>query len=675
MQLLRSGCILAVLLLYLTIVQAQEGGQSTNWQEQMLEQLAEKEEVIPQDDGEWVELDHYLRHPLSLNHATAEQLQLLRILDPWQIRNFLLYRSVFGRLLSRYELQAIPGWDSTTIRQLLPFIVVDEKAATDLPVFRRFKGGEQQVLIRSGKLFSESGTAFFARYRYQLRQQLQWGFTGENDAGETFFRGGQKAGFDFTSFHLFLKRVGPLQSLAIGDYQVNLGQGLIQWQSMNFAPGPVLSTKKQSEWLKPYSASGELNFHRGIAVSSGKKHWNAGAFVSYRKLTGRTDTTDAGVFLTGFDASGYHRTASEQQRRKNTALLTMGGMLKYQTRSWHLAFNTVGYRTSLPFRPPPALYRKFSIQGNTWQNASIDAGATLHIIHLFGEWAVDKRMAQAFTGGMMINLSRNFNMAIHYRNFSRRYQSLFSSAVSQAASPSNEEGWLVRWEWQPARNWKLHGSADIFRFPWLKYRIDAPSDGNEYLLMVMYQPSRKTELQFRYQHSRKPLNENEGNPQIRYPGMEERRQWRWQCQWKLTDNLIFKQRVDYLLAGKRSDANLQSGISAWMECTKRFGKKWLLNTRLHFYETDGYGARIYSMERDLLYSYSMPAFSGKSVRTYALARYKCTGRANTGKRGWELEYWLKMMKQWSPDLVNRSLTEAGFWASSELKIQVIGKLR
>ncbi|NML22702.1 helix-hairpin-helix domain-containing protein [Pseudoflavitalea sp. G-6-1-2] len=676
-QLVRTGCIIAVCLLQLHTAKAQEEENNGNWKEQLLEQLADREESIPEDDDELMAMDQFIRHPIALNEATAAQLQLLQILHPWQINNFLLYRSAFGKLLSRYELQAIPGWDSATIRQLLPYVTLNEKAASDRPLFRRFRGGEQQVLLRSGKLFKEAKPAVFVRYRYQFKQQLQWGFTGEKDAGESFFRGAQKEGFDHTGFHLFVRRIGPLQALAIGDFQVNLGQGLIQWQSMSFAPTPVLSIKKQSEWLKPYSAAGELNYHRGIAVSAGNKHLKTGAFFSYRKVTGRTDTDSSGEFLTGFDASGYHRTVLEQQRRKNTTLMVTGAMMQYKTNHWHLGFNAVGYRTSKPFRPPPALYRKFGIEGNTWHNASIDGSATLQNFHLFWEWAVDKRMTTAFTAGTMISLSRHFNMAIHYRNFSKKYQALFSSAIAQNASPGNEEGWLLRWEWQPARNWKLQGSADIFRFPWLKYRIDAPAIGHEYLFMAIYQPSRRAELQFRYQHSLKPLNanaENVENQVIKYPGSAERRQWRWQCLWKISENFSLKQRVDYLLAGIRRAGNLQTGISAFMEATRRVGRKWMFNTRLHFFDTDTYESRIYGMERDLLYSYSMPAFAGKAIRTYALARCKW-GNQKAAKRGWEVECWLKMMKQWPADLVNGSLTETGFFSSAELKIQLIGKIR
>ncbi len=83
--------------------------------ESQLEQQLMREESIPEDDQQWQDAEHYRRVPLRLNMATAADLQSLQLLHPWQIRSLLLYRKTFGKLLSIYELQAVPGWDHETI--------------------------------------------------------------------------------------------------------------------------------------------------------------------------------------------------------------------------------------------------------------------------------------------------------------------------------------------------------------------------------------------------------------------------------------------------------------------------------------------------------------------------------------------------------------------------------
>ena len=66
----------------------------------------------------------------------------------------------------------------------------------------------------------------YARYQFKYSNKLSFGITAEKDAGEEFFNGTQKNGFDFYSAHLFFKDFGKIKALAIGDYQVQFGQGL-----------------------------------------------------------------------------------------------------------------------------------------------------------------------------------------------------------------------------------------------------------------------------------------------------------------------------------------------------------------------------------------------------------------------------------------------------------------
>src|SRR6185503_7473909 len=101
-------------------------------------------------------------------------------------------------------------------------------------------------------------------YRYSYKNLLQYGLVGDKDAGEQFLKGAQHSGFDFYSFHLFARNVGVIQSLAIGDFTVNMGQGLIHWQGLAFKKSAAtMSIKRQSAVLRPYNSAGEFYFHRG----------------------------------------------------------------------------------------------------------------------------------------------------------------------------------------------------------------------------------------------------------------------------------------------------------------------------------------------------------------------------------------------------------------------------
>ncbi len=52
----------------------------------------------------------------------------------------------------------------------------------------------------------------------------------EKDAGEEFFTGSNKQGFDYYSGHFYLKNISQnVHSVALGDFQVYFGQGLTIW--------------------------------------------------------------------------------------------------------------------------------------------------------------------------------------------------------------------------------------------------------------------------------------------------------------------------------------------------------------------------------------------------------------------------------------------------------------
>ena len=66
--------------------------------------------------------------------------------------------------------------------------------------------------------------------------------------------------------YLFARKLGAVKALALGDFAVNLGQGLIHWQSQAFRKSAsVLNAKRQGDLIKPYQSVGEYNFLRGIA--------------------------------------------------------------------------------------------------------------------------------------------------------------------------------------------------------------------------------------------------------------------------------------------------------------------------------------------------------------------------------------------------------------------------
>src|SRR5205085_5694309 len=118
-------------------------------EEQLEESLNESaDEDQPANDEYLQELDHYRRHPLNINTAEKDDLRLLTVLNEWQIENLISYRKLLGRLISLYELQAVPGWDLLTIRKLWQYLSVNDPVSLSDVFSQRLTKGEAGVLLR-----------------------------------------------------------------------------------------------------------------------------------------------------------------------------------------------------------------------------------------------------------------------------------------------------------------------------------------------------------------------------------------------------------------------------------------------------------------------------------------------------------------------------------------------
>jgi len=321
----------------------------TEYRKSDLEALAEKKDAETEDDDYELALTEFSKHPINLNEAGEEDLMQLHIPDVFQIRNFISYRKLLGPLLSVHELQAVPGWDIETIHKLLPYIVVGRDESVYSALKERWKGGDYSFLVRGSRVIEKakgfekparaglsyyegSPEKIFIRYNYNYKQLLSFGFTGEKDAGEPFLRGAQRYGFDFYSFHFFLQQTGVIRALVIGDFMVNLGQGLIQWQSTAFTKSSqTLAVKREAVCLKPYHAAGEFNFHRGMGISLQKGKWQTSLFISSQKIS--TSLVPGAVgqpdIFSSFQQSGYHRTPAEITDRNNSQQISAGGNIRY----------------------------------------------------------------------------------------------------------------------------------------------------------------------------------------------------------------------------------------------------------------------------------------------------------------------------------------------------------
>ncbi len=602
--------------------------------EQQLENSTQINADAEIEDDSWLQqMQRFIKDPVDLNEAGEGALQEFRVLTPIQIRQLLLYRKLCGAFISIYELQAVPGWDIAVIKKISPFITVSDHTGMGRLLGTRAAKGDHSILIRVSQTLERSkgyardsgATNFYPgspqrimlRYTYHFRNLLQWGVLAEKDAGEQFFKGKQKQGFDFYSAHLFLQNFGNIRALALGDFAVDLGQGLIQWQGLAFKKsGDVISIKREGGILKPYHSAGESNFHRGIGITIAKHKWQATAFVSYKKIDANlvVDTLPGSdAYVSSLQTSGYHRTKSEADDKGVQRQFAVGGNLSYKNKTLRLGINAIHYRFGLPIQKSADPYNRYALSGKHFGNYSLDYGYTFKNLHLFGEAAITGNLDKAFLAGLIISPSSYADVSVLYRNISRSYQSLYSNAFTDNTYPANETGLYTGMSLRPNDQWRIDAFADIFKFPWLKYRVDAPSAGADFLVQAAYKPNKQLEIYTRYHSGAKAINGNEGSV-LAIVALQSQRNWRAQVNFKLDPAVNLRCRAEAIWVGK---TNVERGFSTCFDIIyKPALKPYSGNMRLQYFETGGYDSRIYAYENDVLYSFSIPAFYDKGYRYY-----------------------------------------------------------
>lgn len=650
--------------------------------QQQLEALADAVQSETEDDSYLQLLEQYRHHPLDINAADAAEWRELQLLSDWQIDNLLSYRKLLGYFTSLYELQAIPGWDIMIIKRVLPFLTMGNAVPVASDMLQRLRKGKHSLIFRlsqvleKAKAYTDAANGYrgspqriFLRYRYSYKNLLQAGITGDKDAGEQFFKGAQSSGFDFYSFHFFSRRMKRVQALALGDFTVNMGQGLIQWQSLAFKKsGDAMAIKRQSAVLRPYSSAGEFNFHRGAGVTLENKKTEWTIFASLRKLSANlvaaADTVAADDFFSSFLTSGNHRTAAEIADRHNLTQIAGGTALRYRSGRWQAGVNAVYYSFSNPLHKRNQPYNRYALTGKQWYNASFDYSATFRNLHFFGEAAVDKNYSTAFLNGLLISADRRVDIALLQRYLSKSYQSVGGNAFTESVAPSNETGWYMGIAIRPSTMLRIDGYADFYTFPWLRYRTDAPGRGNDFSVQLVYIPSRQAEIITRYRNEIKQGNQPGNATVLNYLTGVQRQSWRIHINYKLASAFTIRSRVEALWYNSGNKKQQETGALYFVDCLyKPLLKPLSAAVRLQYFESDSYNSRLYAYENDVLYRYSIPVIYGRGYRYYCLLAYDVTQKITAWLRYAQTIYPGQVSIGSGPDTIDND-------QRTELRVQV-----
>ncbi len=327
-----------------------------------------------------------------------------------------------------------------------------------------------------------------------------------------------------------------------------------------------------------------------------------------------------------------------------------------------MGLNAVQYHFSSPLQKKEEPRNLYAISGRRWFNASADYTFTYKNVFFFGEAALDKNNNTAVISGLLASLDPKVDVSLLYRNINEKYQSLCGNAFTENVLPGHESGWYAGLVIRPAMAWRLSAYADFFKFPWLKYRVDAPSQGQDYAVQLTCQPRRQWEIYGRYGSETKAINaaHHNGEMNVVIPKSRENVRVHFSCQ--VNPVTVVRGRVEAVWYDKKGKAPEQ-GFLTFIEGSYKPFTTLSLKLRLQYFETDGYDSRIYAYETDVLYSYSIPAFSDAGYRYYFNATYEVSKKWSVWMRWATTKYTNK-------ETTFTGLAETAGSQRSEIKMQM-----
>ncbi|SFT91659.1 Helix-hairpin-helix motif-containing protein [Algoriphagus locisalis] len=601
-------------------------------------------------------------NPIDINRANAEVLAASYLLDPSQITNLISYRDKFGPLISLYELQAVPGFDIKTIEQVLPFLTLGAGTSNQTQTFWKRIITEEQAyfLLRhrrtweTRKGFTPADTSstgrissrylgdpneFYLRFRVQHARDFSLGFTLDKDPGEQFIWDGKTAryGFNFFSFHFTKYYVGKWKTIALGDFQAQFGQGLVFGAGYSLGKGSetVPTVRRSSVGILPYTAALEFGFFRGAGLTYQSGNWQSSLIASYAPRDGRAaaslDTlTSEDLTINSFNQSGLHRTESELGTKNQFRELSLGGNIQYSSTSGKLQAGTNYLFTKFnhPWIKAPTLYNQFDFAGQSNSVGSLYLSYNWKNFFLFGESALSQSGGKGNVIGFVSSLSKQVDFSLLWRKYEKDFHSFYANAFAESTRPANEQGVYLGIQIKPIPKWKINVYYDFFRFPWMRYRVYAPSSGYEWLTRISFQPNRNLTAFFQIREEQKDRNlSDSGEPSLPYQVRPLNKiNGLLSLEYQVSKAFFFRSRI--LFSRVNYNSKKTSGFMVLQDAQYSFNK-FRLTGRVALFETDDYDTRIYAFENNVLWTFSIPAFAGQGMRTYLVGQYQINSQITT----------------------------------------------
>ena len=619
------------------------------WQD-LLEQWADHNETesIPDDLVEQLTL--LREQPLNLNDTNSDIIYLLPFLTDYHVDAIKAYIQQNGEMASLAELHNISAFDTITIRLVSLFAIVapvPHRASQTLKDI--LSHGHSSVVLGTKTTRPKSrgyldgsylGDPFrlYARYQFKYNDHISFLLAADKDAGEPLLATPYRlTPFDYYSYHLMISDIGSVKRFVVGKYHLQFGQGLTLWSG--FAPwmSGSMPLRRYGQGIRPASAFCEYGFLNGAAATLRLPlQMEVTLFLSHvrRDATGADTVAPTDLFADDYSGaayqsiyqSGYHRTTTEISKKRLLPETLYGAHLQWRHRNLLVGATAYATHFASPIVPANYVYNAFAFSGQDNFNAGIDATYRYRRMLLFGEVALAHNrnsssyddIPLAALAGFQFRLNANNSLSAAWRHGAPSYHNLHANSIGQSDNVQNEKGICFSLESRLPGNIILNGYADIFRFPWMRYRIYSPSTGADLRLTLSKDIAPHTTLSAQYRYKESQRN---SDAERYYVEQTCRQQLLLSLDYKPSDCWRLLSRVA-MTRFSCEEHPTQNGFVALQQIEYHSSsvRPFTLAARLALFDVSGYDARLFTYENELQYEYSVPMLTGQGIRFFILYR-------------------------------------------------------
>lgn len=610
------------------LVQVQAQDEGDTWQHYYEMWMGDEEVENEMAETLYDELAELSAHKINLNTATRADLQRMAFLTDKQINDIGEYVYRYGPVQSVAELSMVPTLDLATLRLIQCFVYAGEgPRRAPLPPLDTLLHHTRSELTaafraplynRDGDLLGAKRGYLGPKYRHWLRfktgygRKLEVGLTAAQDAGEPFFTQQNRWGYDFYSFYAIMRNVGRIKTAVVGRYRARLGMGLILNTDFTLGKAMALGTLGRTEnRLRAHSSRQESPYLQGAAATI--QLTNTLELTTLFSIRNVDATLNAdGETVKTLLKTGYHRTESEMQRRRNTQQTVGAASVAWTKNGFRISASalTMGYNRQLqPDTDTP--YKRYYPQGKHFSYAALGYSWMGPKLQVAGETATSADGGWAALHTVSYEPWSALTLTAVHRYYAYRYHALMGSAFGTNRDTSNEHGLYLGAQLMLSGHATLSAYTDWAQSAWPRYGISFASHSSDHQLSLrLAYPS------FTFNASYRLRAQQHDNAQ--HDALDNRFTQRLKLAATLSRG-IWHASTQLHGSAYTSGADHSLGFLAMQNLG--LTHQWLTaDAALTYFCTDDYDSRLYVYERGLLYDFSFPMFYGRGIHYSARLR-------------------------------------------------------